>query len=154
MPAIVVLKPGAVVPDFEMPGSDGESWSDVKLRGRRFVLTFYPRDETAGCVAQVCALRDVWEDFRGADVLVFGVSRDTEESHRAFAANRKLPYTLLTDATGAAHKAFDVGRTFGVTNRVSYLVGADGRIRDAYKSNLRPEAHARKMLDAARLARA
>ncbi len=149
----VALSAGATVPPFDMPGSDGEAWSDAKLRGRRFVLTFYPQDETAGCVAQVCALRDVWEDFRGLDVLVFGVSRDSLASHKAFVANRKLPYTLLTDDNGQYHKAFDVGRTFGVTNRVSYLVDATGTIVESYQSNLQPAAHARKMIEAARGAR-
>lgn len=148
----MALAVGAQAPPFEMPGSDGNDWSASKLAGRRYVVTFYPQDETAGCVAQVCALRDVWEDFRGKDVLVFGVSRDSIESHRAFVANRKLPYVLLTDATGQWHKAFDVGRTFGVTNRVSYLVGADGKIAAAYASNLRPEAHAKRMLEAAGVA--
>lgn len=146
----VVLQRGAPVPAFEMPGSDGETWSEAKLRGRAFVLTFYPKDETAGCIKQVCALRDAWEDLRGKDVLVFGVSRDSIEDHKAFVANRNLPYVLLTDATGAAHKAFDVGRTFlGTTNRVSYLVGKDGRVAQVYGSNLRPESHAAKMLEAA-----
>lgn len=146
----MALDVGASVPAFALPGSDGQEWSAEKLRGRAYVLTFYPKDETAGCVAQVCALRDAWEEFRGKDVLVFGVSRDSLESHREFVANRKLPYTLLTDDSGAAHKAFDVGRMFGVTNRVSYLVGKDGRIVAAYRSNLRPEAHAAKMVEAAK----
>jgi len=144
----MALKVGASVPSFSMPGSDGREWDPEALRGRPYVLTFYPQDETAGCIAQVCALRDVWEDFRGKNVAVFGVSRDSVESHKAFVANRELPYTLLTDATGEHHKAFDVGRTFGVTNRVSYLVDAEGRIAGSFASNLRPAAHAAKMLEA------
>ncbi|HVM44661.1 MAG TPA: peroxiredoxin [Candidatus Thermoplasmatota archaeon] len=145
-----MLDVGATAPPFRMPGSDGREWSGSDLAGAPYVLTFYPKDETPGCVAQVCALRDAWEGFRARGVQVFGVSRDGVEEHRAFVANRKLPYTLLSDATGAHHKAFDVGRTFGVTNRVSYLVGPDGRILATYKSNLRPEAHAEKMLAAVR----
>lgn len=147
---MMALQKGDRAPPFSMAGSDGEEWSAEKLRGRRYVITFYPKDETAGCVKQVCALRDVWEDFRGMDVLVFGVSRDSVEDHKAFIANRKLPYVLLTDATGAIHKAFDVGRRFGVTNRVSYLIDGEGRISEAYASNLRPATHAAKMLDATR----
>ncbi|HUR69826.1 MAG TPA: peroxiredoxin [Candidatus Thermoplasmatota archaeon] len=146
----MALEIGAIAPDFRLPGSDGKEHSPASLRGRPYVLTFYPKDETAGCVAQVCALRDVWEDFRHMDVAVFGVSRDSVEDHQAFVANRKLPYSLLTDASGAMHKAFDVGRTFGVTNRVSYLVDAAGTIRAAYASNLRPEQHAARMLAAAK----
>lgn len=144
----MALNVGDEVPHFSMPGSDGKEWTSIGLRGRAYVLTFYPQNETAGCIAQVCALRDVWEDFRGKDVLVFGVSRDSIDSHKAFVANRNLPYVLLTDATGQVHKAFDVGRMFGVTNRVSYLVNKDGRVAAAYSSNLRPQAHAEKMVEA------
>lgn len=148
----MALPVGTPAPAFSLPGSDGQDWStDTLLAGKAYVLTFYPKDETAGCVAQVCALRDVWEGFRGKDVLVFGVSRDSIESHKAFVANRSLPYVLLTDATGQMHKAFDVGRNFlGVTNRVSYLVGADGRVAAVHESNLRPSEHAEKMLKAAK----
>jgi peroxiredoxin Q/BCP len=144
----MALKVGAKAPEFSMPGSDDREWTNAALAGRPYVVTFYPEDETPGCIAQVCALRDVWEDLHAKDVLVFGVSRDSIEKHKAFVANRKLPYTLLTDQTGQYHKAFDVGRTFGVTNRVTYLIGKDGKVVDVYASNLRPEAHAAKMVDA------
>jgi peroxiredoxin Q/BCP len=147
------LRVGLQSPEFDVAGSDGRSYSDVILKGRAYVVTFYPKDETAGCIAQVCAMRDVWEDFRGMDIPVFGVSRDSIEDHKSFVAKRKLPYVLLTDATGAMHKAFDVGRMFGVTNRVSYLVDRDGKIAEVYASNMRPEAHAAKMVEAARALR-
>jgi peroxiredoxin Q/BCP len=146
----VVLPAGTAAPAFEAPDAEGKTWGLDALRGRPFVLTFYPKDETAGCVKQTCAFRDVWSDFRDADVEVFGVSRDDAESHSSFATNRRLPYRLLTDASGQMHKAYDVGRTFGATNRVSYLVDAQGRIAEAYKGNLSPEAHAERMLTAAR----
>ena len=147
----MALRIGQPAPAFRVPGSDGVEYSRESLLGRSYVVTFYPKDETAGCVAQVCALRDVWEDFRGKDVLVFGVSRDSIESHKEFVANRKLPYVLLTDADGQMHKAFDVGRTFlGVTNRVSYLVDRAGSIAAVYESNLRPGEHAERMLAAAK----
>lgn len=147
----MALKVGQQAPAWTMPGSDGEEWSDARLRGSPYVFTFYPQDETAGCVAQVCALRDVWEDFRHSGTVVFGVSRDSIESHKEFVSKRKLPYTLLTDASGQVHKAFDVGRNFlKVTNRVSYLVDKDGKIAAAYESNLRPEEHSARMLEAAK----
>lgn len=146
----MALREGQVAPEFSVPGSDGQTWSSKALHGTPYILTFYPKDETAGCVAQVCSFRDVWEDLAPTGVKVFGVSRDSIESHEAFVANRRLPQTLLSDATGAMHKAFDVGRTFRVTNRVTYLVGADGRIAAVYASNLRPAAHAKRMLDATR----
>lgn len=145
-----MLAPGTPAPPFDAPDERGRAWSLDALRARRFVLTFYPKDETAGCTAQVCAFRDAWAAFEAEGVLVFGVSRDDAHSHEAFVRRRHLPYSLLTDATGAMHKAYDVGRIFGVTRRVSYLVGADGRIEAAYQGNLRPDAHAAKMLSSVR----
>ena len=145
-----MLKPGTRAPSFTATDASGRAWDLAALHGRPFVLTFYPKDETAGCVAQVCAFRDVWSDLEPTGVRVFGVSRDDAASHEAFQKARKLPYELLTDASGAMHKAFDVGRSFGVTNRVSYLVAADAVIVDAYEANLAPARHAQRMLDAAR----
>lgn len=145
-----MLAKGVPAPAFEAADAEGKAWTLAVLRGRPFVLTFYPKDETAGCVKQACAFRDVWAGFVETGVEVFGVSRDDAESHGAFAANRRLPYRLLTDETGQMHKAYDVGRTFGATNRVSYLIDAEGRIAEAFKANLSPGAHAERMLAAAR----
>lgn len=147
----MALAVGARVPPFSLAGSDGRTWSDEELRGRAYVLTFYPKDETPGCTAQACAFRDAWEDFAGSGVLVFGVSRDPVESHRSFAKNQKLPYVLLADEKAQLHKALDVGRSLlGGANRVSYLVDRDGVIRSVYESNILFGAHAERMLEAAR----
>lgn len=147
----MALRVGDSVPDFSMPGSDGDEHSSAKLLGRPYIVTFYPKDETLNCIRQVCALRDAWDDLQPTGVAVFGVSRDDVDTHKAFVAHRKLPYALLTDASGKAHKAFDVGRNFyKATNRVSYLVGRDGKIAAVYESNLFPQKHAEKMLEAAR----
>lgn len=145
-----MLRAGEAAPAFEARDETGARWGLDALRGRAFVLTFYPKDETAGCIRQVCALRDAWADLRDAGVEVFGVSRDDAASHQAFVAARRLPYRLLTDASGAMHEAFEVGRFLGVTNRVSYLVDGEGRVVEAYRSNLRPGSHAERMLSAAR----
>lgn len=147
----MALPAGTRVASFELPGSDGQTWSDAKLLGTPYVLTFYPMDETPGCIAQVCAFRDVWQDFANTGVKVFGVSRDGIPSHEAFVKNRQLPYTLLSDERAALHKALQIGRTLlGGANRVSFLVDAQGVIREVYESNLSPASHAERMLDAAR----
>lgn len=146
----MALPVGARMPSFSLPGSDGRTWTDEALRGRAYVLTFYPKDETPGCTAQACAFRDAWEDFRGSDVLVFGVSRDSVESHHSFVRSSQLPYVLLADESGQFHKALDIGRNmFGGANRVSYLVDKEGVIRSVFEDNLRFGAHAERMLDAA-----
>lgn len=146
----MALPVGATMPSFSLPGSDGSTWSDAKLIGTPYVLTFYPKDETPGCVAQVCAFRDAWQDFAGTGVMVFGVSRDGLASHEAFVKNRALPYTLLSDERAVLHKALQVGRNLlGGANRVSVLIDAKGTIVEVYESNLQPASHAERMLAAA-----
>lgn len=147
----MALAVGSRVPPFALPGSDGRTWSDEELRGRAYVLTFYPKDETPGCTAQACAFRDAWDAFQGSGVLVFGVSRDPVESHRSFARNQRLPYVLLADEKAHLHKALDVGRNLlGGANRVSYLVDGEGVIRAVYESNILFGAHAQRMIEAVR----
>lgn len=138
------------MPPFEAVDGDGRAWSRDSLAGRPYVLFFYPQDETPGCIAEACAFRDAWDEFREAGVLVLGVSRDDAASHRAFAQNRGLPFPLLCDADGAMHEAFGGVMLGGLPRRISYLVGPEGRVAAAFDSHLRPEAHAAKMLAAAR----
>ena len=147
------LRPGEAVPPFEARDADGRAWSDASLRGQAYVLFFYPADETPGCIREACAYRDAWSGFEALDVKVLGVSRDDAASHRAFAAGRRLPYPLLLDPEERLHEAFGAFLFGGLPRRVSYLVDANGRVAGAYDSQLRPEAHARRMLEAARALR-
>jgi peroxiredoxin Q/BCP len=144
------LRVGEVAPAFEAPDATGRAWRSADLQGRAFVLYFYPKDETPGCIVEACAYRDAWEDFRAAGVLVLGVSRDDLETHRRFVEHRKLPFALLSDGNGRMHDAYGATMLGGLPRRVSYLVGTDGRVAAVFDSHLRPEAHAMKMLGAAR----
>lgn len=144
------LRVGDVIPPFSAPDGEGRAWSDAGLRGKPFVLYFYPQDETPGCIVEACAYRDAWEDFQAAGVQVLGVSRDDLEAHRRFVAKRSLPFTLLSDGDGAMHAAFGATMLGGLARRISYLIDAEGRVAAAFDSHLRPEAHAMKMLAAAR----
>lgn len=144
------LRVGDPLPAFRASDQDGRTWTDESLRGRPFVLYFYPKDETPGCIAQGCAYRDAWADFERLGVPVLGVSRDSPESHRAFAQRRRLPFPLLADEDGALHRAFRARILFALPRRISYLVSADGRIAQAFESHLHPEAHAEEMLEAAK----
>ncbi len=144
------LRVGEEAPPFRAPDATGRTWTLDDLRGRAFVLYFYPKDETPGCIVEACAYRDAWEDFQDARVLVIGVSRDDLESHRRFVEHRKLPFALLSDGSGRMHDDYGATMLGGLPRRVSYLVGPDGRVAAAFDSHLRPEAHAMKMLAAAR----
>lgn len=144
------LRPGEAVPAFRAPDETGRERTRDELLGRPYVLYFYPADETPGCIAEACAIRDAWADFEALGLQVLGVSRDTVESHAAFVRNRRLPYSLLADPHGRMHRDFGALLLGALPRRVSYLVDTDGRVAATYDSHLRPEAHAERMLEAAR----
>lgn len=144
------LRPGDDAPPFEAHDGEGRAWSKDALAGRAFVLFFYPKDATPGCVREACGFRDAYGDFEKLDVPVLGVSRDDARSHKAFAESHRLPFPLLVDAEGRMHEAYGATMLGGLPRRITYLVDANGRVAEAFESNLNPEVHARRMLEAAR----
>lgn len=106
------------------------------------VLYFYPKDETAGCTAEACAFRDAYAVFRDAGAQVVGVSRDSAESHKAFAAHHRLPFVLLADVGGQAHLAWGIRKRWGLlTDRVTFVIDRHGVVRHQFASHLRMGAH-------------
>lgn len=128
-------KVGAKAPDFAMSADDGSLVTSESLAGRRYVLYFYPKDDTAGCTAQACALRDNWSLAEALGAEIFGVSPDSVASHVKFRDKYGLRHRLLSDE---GHKVADaygtwvektyMGRTYHGVERSSFVVGADGRI--------------------------
>src|SRR5205085_8719166 len=87
-------------PDFTLKDGEGHDWRLSDQRGRVVVLLFYPGDETPVCTRQMCSVRDRWEDYQATGAEVVGVSKDSPESHRAFAEHHSLPLRLLSDREG------------------------------------------------------
>lgn len=111
------------------------------------VLYFYPKDETPGCKRQACAFRDSYRDFADAGAEVIGVSSDSDDSHRSFAAHHELPFRLLADGDGSLRKAFGVPKTLGLLpGRVTYLIDSGGIVRHVFSSQLAPERHIKEAL--------
>ena len=127
---------GDRAPDFALPNTSGENVRLSDFAGKRnVVLFFYPKDETAGCVAEVCAFRDSYEVFNEAGAEVIGVSSDSVESHQRFAAHHRLPFTLLSDRGGALRKRYGVPATMGVIpGRVTYVIDKQGTVRHVFSS--------------------
>jgi thioredoxin-dependent peroxiredoxin len=128
-------QPGDPVPSFEMLADDGATVSNESLLGRRYVMYFYPKDDTPGCTTQACSLRDNFGRVIDTGVEVFGVSPDSVESHVKFRRKYDLPYRLLADAGHHAAGAFGTwvektfaGRTYKGVERTSFIIGPDGRI--------------------------
>jgi len=147
MPAINV---GDKAPPFEATLQDGSTFDSKTLLGRKsLVLFFYPKDNTPVCTQEACAFRDAYAQFVAADVEVAGVSSDSPESHRRFAARHALPFPIISDAGGALRRLFGVPRAWGVfPGRVTYVIDKEGVVRMTYNATLAAEPHVRKALEA------
>ena len=102
------LTAGEPAPTFEMSADDGSVVSNETLAGSRYVLYFYPKDDTPGCTAQACGLRDSWSRVAETGVEVFGVSPDSVKRHVKFREKYSLPYRLLSDEGHRVADAFGV----------------------------------------------
>jgi peroxiredoxin Q/BCP len=135
----MALEVGATAPQFTLLDQDGEKWSLKNHRGAPVVLYFYPKDDTPGCTAQGCDIRDHWDEFSELGVEVVGISPDDHHSHAAFAARHELPHTLLADPDrkvldkyGAWGEKSMYGRKFMGVVRSSYVIDARGKIAAAF----------------------
>jgi len=138
---------GQQLPDVEFVTEDGERLPAADLGGKKTVLYFYPKDDTPGCTREACAFRDRMDDYREAEIQVYGVSLDSPESHRRFREKHGLNFPLLTDEGGRAAEALGVLREGGEkANRVTFLLDADGRISKVYPE-VSPETHADEILE-------
>lgn len=146
-----VLAVGTPAPALAQVAHDGTSIDLHKLEGRLALVYFYPKDGTPGCTTEACAIRDVWSRFEEAGILVVGVSSDSDESHREFAAEHELPFALIADQEHRWTEAFGVDTTLGMASRDSFLIGPDGTIAKVYRG-VDPGIHADQVLgDAAAL---
>jgi thioredoxin-dependent peroxiredoxin len=140
---------GQRLPEAEFITEDGERLSAADLAGEKTVLYFYPKDDTPGCTKEACAFRDRMEDYRHANIRVYGVSLDSPESHRRFRENYGLNFPLLTDEGGRAAEALGVLReNREKANRVTFLLDASGTIAKVYPE-VSPETHADEILEEA-----
>ncbi len=146
------LKPKDVAPDFTLTDQDGVSHTLSALRGTWVLLYFYPKDDTPGCTKEACAIRDNYPEFKKLGIVVFGISIDSEESHRKFAEKYDLPFTLLADPKkevveryGVFGKKKFMGKEYMGVSRNSFLVAPDGSIAKIYE-DVKPEIHAEEVL--------
>jgi thioredoxin-dependent peroxiredoxin len=150
------LAEGDRAPDFELPSSKGEAVRLSSLKGRNVVLYFYPGDDTSGCTREACAFRDNLPKFERLDAVVLGVSKDSMDSHERFINKYSLNFTLLSDEGLEAHKLYDTwkqknnyGRTYMGTERSTFVIGADGRIKRIFRK-VKVDGHEAEVLEALR----
>lgn len=128
-------KVGQKAPEFAMHADDGSLVTSESLAGHRYVLYFYPKDDTAGCTAQACSLRDNWSVAEALDAEIYGVSPDSVASHVKFRDKYGLKHRLLSDEGHRVADAYGtwveksyMGRKYNGVERTSFVIGADGRV--------------------------
>ncbi len=136
-------------PEATFMKSDGSQVALSQLVGpKTLVLYFYPKDHTAGCTAEACSFRDAYEDFQTAGAEVVGVSADDAATHKGFKGKYKLPFTLLTDPSGAAAKAMGVKKTLGLLpGRVTFVIDRKGQVVHKFDSQLMATKHVSEALE-------
>ncbi len=144
-----LLPVGAQAPDVAGEDAQGKIVKLSDVKGKMAVVYFYPKDNTPGCTAQACAFRDAFDKLAAAGVVVFGVSRDSTDSHREFRKDHNLPFPLVSDESGDVQKAYGVPSKFLImTDRVTFLVGPDGKITHVWPE-VDPAVDAKRVLEVA-----
>ncbi len=129
------LNEGDKAPGFIAKDQDGNEVSLEKYKGKKVVLYFYPKDNTPGCTAEACNLRDNYREFLDRDYVVLGVSGDSEKSHQKFIKKYDLPFPLISDPDKEVLKAYGAwgekkmyGKTFLGVKRMTFIISEDGFI--------------------------
>ena len=145
---------GDKVPD--LLGKDAEG-NEIRLSdypGKKIALYFYPKDNTSGCTAEACSIRDNYDDLLKAGYQAIGVSVDSAESHKKFAAKYDLPFPLIADTDHHLVEQMGVwgeksmyGRKYMGTFRTTFLIGPDGTITDIFQpKQIKTKEHAQQIL--------
>jgi peroxiredoxin Q/BCP len=147
---------GAPAPAFSMPASGGRTVSSEALKGKPYLLYFYPKADTPGCTKQACGVQEALPQLGRIGLEVIGVSPDPMKPIEKFAEKYKLTFPLASDADQKVAAAYGTwveksmyGKTYMGMERSSFLVGADGRIAKVWRK-VKPEAHAAEVIAAAK----
>lgn len=147
-----MLKEGMKAPDFNLKDKDGNTVSLSDFAGKKVVVYFYPKDNTAGCTKQACAFASSYDKYAGSGIEVIGISKDSVKSHGNFALKHSLPFILLSDPELEAIKAYDVWKekklygkvSMGVV-RTSYLIDEKSIIEKVWEK-VKPDNNAVEIL--------
>jgi peroxiredoxin Q/BCP len=149
-----VVEEGKPAPDFTLETDAGEHVRLADLRGKPVVLYFYPKDDTPGCTAQACGIRDSWHEFAEQGAVVLGVSPDTPDSHVRFREKYGLPFTLLADPDHEVAERYGVwvekqnyGKTYWGIERSTFVIDQDGIVSRVMR-RVKPDTHAANVLAA------
>ena len=146
------LKIGQKAPAFKLPDQTGAIHQLKDHLGKWVLVYFYPKDDTPGCTAEACSLRDNFPKFKKINTVVLGVSVDPVKKHEKFATKYNLPFTLLADEDKQMVEKYGVwaeksmyGRKYMGTLRTSFLIDPTGKIAKIYEG-VKPATHAEEVL--------
>src|SRR5215472_10274119 len=150
------LEPGDKAPNFKLETDGGGSISLANLKGRTFVLYFYPKDDTSGCTKEAIGFSEAIKKFEAADVTIIGVSKDSVASHDKFKSKHKLKISLASDPETKTAHAYGswveksmYGRKYMGMDRSTFLVDAKGVIRHIWRK-VKVPGHVEAVLAAAK----
>lgn len=144
----------APVPDIELPATDDQLFRLSELKGRHVVLYFYPKDNTPGCTTEGQNFRDYYDEFRNLNAEIFGVSKDSLESHEHFKSKQSFPFELISDKNGKLCKLFDVikekslyGKNYLGIERSTFIIDKKGVLRKEFRG-VKVDGHIQQVLAA------
>ena len=153
--SLISVKLGQKVPAFSLPATGDKTFKPLDAAGKKLVIYFYPRDNTAGCTKEGEAFRDQYSAFRKAGTIIVGISPDSITSHEKFKAKMSFPFDLLADEDHAVCHLFEVfkeksmyGRKYMGVERSTFLIDATGIVRHEWRK-VRVPGHAEEVLAAA-----
>lgn len=142
------IEVGQPAPDFKFTANDGTERNLSELRGNKIILYFYPKDNTPGCTAQACSLRDAVPAFKQKGIEIIGVSADSEKKHENFKAKYQLPFPLVADTNREVINQYGVwgekkfmGRTYDGILRTTFIIDENGVVQHII-DKVKTKAHA------------
>jgi len=147
-----MLKKGDKAPDFKGTDQDGNEISLKDYTGKKLVLYFYPKDNTPGCTAEACDLRDNFNRFESMGYKIVGVSKDSEKTHKGFIEKFNLPFPLISDRDAEILKAYEawgrkkfMGREYDGIIRKTFVIDEEGIIADIIEK-VDTKAHSKQII--------
>lgn len=146
---------GDRAPEILGTNEKGEQISLSQFKGKKVVLYFYPKDNTPGCTAEACSLRDNYAELKSKGYEIVGVSTDSTASHNKFIAKHELPFTLIADTDkklveemGAWGEKSMCGRKYMGTLRTTFILDEEGKIQKIFQpKEIKTKVHAEQILN-------
>ena len=149
-----MLSVGDSVPDFNLKDVEGKTVTKSDLKGKKYVVYFYPKDFTPGCTTEAAEFARDYKKFKSASIEIIGISPDDVDSHKKFGEKMEVPFILLADIETDIAKKFGVwgkkqfmGREYMGVNRTTFLVDEKGKIFKVFEK-VKAAGHAQEVLEA------